>query len=343
MPKLEQLILSRIRSAIQDRIVHPKHFSLSLPQLLSPRPAPSPSSVAVPNGGAAPLVNGTGLRKDTDIARSTVTTAPPTGVSSPTQAQFSAQQMIDDLGEDAVVVMSQAVKEGFGRMVHDLGLDALAGGGGAGGAGGAGENGTAGSIFGSGANSGSGSRGMPNGSGVGAVYGASQAQAQAAQMQAQTQTQGTRGRRIHMPAGFPYSRASSTVEPTPLPTPGLAIPGGLSYTGGSSSASTGAGAGSGAGVSRMLSSVHPPSAAPSQRSSTSIPPVNGTTRDRDGEPSMASTSSYKAAPAGSTEAGMGSGDRFRFRGQFAGPAGTGMGGGHGEEPRRVGVLNSRQT
>lgn len=35
MPKLEQLILTRLRGIVQDRIVHPNHLTLSLPQLES--------------------------------------------------------------------------------------------------------------------------------------------------------------------------------------------------------------------------------------------------------------------------------------------------------------------
>ncbi|KAK4686770.1 hypothetical protein P7C73_g3347, partial [Tremellales sp. Uapishka_1] len=36
IPKLEQLILSRLRQIIQDRLVYPNHLSLALPRLLSP-------------------------------------------------------------------------------------------------------------------------------------------------------------------------------------------------------------------------------------------------------------------------------------------------------------------
>ncbi|WWC87517.1 uncharacterized protein L201_002407 [Kwoniella dendrophila CBS 6074] len=42
IPKLEQLILSRIRSVIQDRFVHPAHLSLALPRILSPSVSPTP-------------------------------------------------------------------------------------------------------------------------------------------------------------------------------------------------------------------------------------------------------------------------------------------------------------
>ncbi|WVW79738.1 hypothetical protein I302_101708 [Kwoniella bestiolae CBS 10118] len=42
IPKLEQLILSRIRSIIQDRFVYPAHLSLALPRILSPSVSPTP-------------------------------------------------------------------------------------------------------------------------------------------------------------------------------------------------------------------------------------------------------------------------------------------------------------
>ena len=42
IPKLEQLILSRLRSVLQDRIVHPHHLTLALPRLLSPSVSPTP-------------------------------------------------------------------------------------------------------------------------------------------------------------------------------------------------------------------------------------------------------------------------------------------------------------
>ncbi|KAK8861316.1 hypothetical protein IAR55_002135 [Kwoniella newhampshirensis] len=42
IPKLEQLILSRLRAVIQDRFVHPNHLSLALPRILSPSVSPTP-------------------------------------------------------------------------------------------------------------------------------------------------------------------------------------------------------------------------------------------------------------------------------------------------------------
>ncbi|WVQ83563.1 hypothetical protein IAT38_005704 [Cryptococcus sp. DSM 104549] len=42
IPKLEQLILSRLRGIIQDRFVHPNHISLALPRILSPSVSPTP-------------------------------------------------------------------------------------------------------------------------------------------------------------------------------------------------------------------------------------------------------------------------------------------------------------
>ncbi|WWC59991.1 uncharacterized protein I303_102554 [Kwoniella dejecticola CBS 10117] len=42
IPKLEQLILSRLRSVIQDRFVYPAHLSLALPRILSPSVSPTP-------------------------------------------------------------------------------------------------------------------------------------------------------------------------------------------------------------------------------------------------------------------------------------------------------------
>ncbi|WWC68997.1 uncharacterized protein I206_102933 [Kwoniella pini CBS 10737] len=42
IPKLEQLILSRLRSVIQDRFVYPAHISLALPRILSPSVSPTP-------------------------------------------------------------------------------------------------------------------------------------------------------------------------------------------------------------------------------------------------------------------------------------------------------------
>jgi len=48
IPKLEQLILSRLRAVIQDRLVHPNHLTLALPRFLS-------SSVS-----AGPIINDIG-------------------------------------------------------------------------------------------------------------------------------------------------------------------------------------------------------------------------------------------------------------------------------------------
>ncbi|ORX36397.1 hypothetical protein BD324DRAFT_628699 [Kockovaella imperatae] len=42
VPKLEQLIVSRIRGVIQDRLVHPHHLTLALPRILSPSVSPTP-------------------------------------------------------------------------------------------------------------------------------------------------------------------------------------------------------------------------------------------------------------------------------------------------------------
>ena len=42
VPKLEQLILSRLRGIIQDRLVYPHHLTLALPRLLSPSVSPTP-------------------------------------------------------------------------------------------------------------------------------------------------------------------------------------------------------------------------------------------------------------------------------------------------------------
>ncbi|WRT65446.1 uncharacterized protein IL334_002389 [Kwoniella shivajii] len=42
IPKLEQLIVSRLRSVIQDRFVYPSHISLALPRILSPSVSPTP-------------------------------------------------------------------------------------------------------------------------------------------------------------------------------------------------------------------------------------------------------------------------------------------------------------
>ena len=42
VPKLEQLIVSRLRAALQDRLVHPHHLSLALPRLLSPSVSQTP-------------------------------------------------------------------------------------------------------------------------------------------------------------------------------------------------------------------------------------------------------------------------------------------------------------
>lgn len=71
IPKLEQLIISRLRSIVQDRFVHPKHLSLALPRILNPSVSPTP--------------------------------------------------VLSDIGDGAVQAMSDAVREGMGRMVDDLG------------------------------------------------------------------------------------------------------------------------------------------------------------------------------------------------------------------------------
>ncbi|AFR98984.1 mitochondrial outer membrane protein [Cryptococcus neoformans C23] len=42
IPKLEQLIVSRLRNLIQDRFVHPNHISLALPRILSPSVSSTP-------------------------------------------------------------------------------------------------------------------------------------------------------------------------------------------------------------------------------------------------------------------------------------------------------------
>ncbi|KIR71501.1 mitochondrial outer membrane protein [Cryptococcus deuterogattii CA1014] len=42
IPKLEQLIVSRLRNLIQDRLVHPNHISLALPRILSPSVSSTP-------------------------------------------------------------------------------------------------------------------------------------------------------------------------------------------------------------------------------------------------------------------------------------------------------------
>ncbi|WVF66802.1 hypothetical protein IAT40_001544 [Kwoniella sp. CBS 6097] len=70
IPKLEQLILSRLRSVIQDRFVHPNHISLALPRILSPSVAPTP--------------------------------------------------ILNEIGEEAVHAMSEAMSYGLTRMVEDL-------------------------------------------------------------------------------------------------------------------------------------------------------------------------------------------------------------------------------
>ncbi|WVQ94413.1 hypothetical protein IAU59_001492 [Kwoniella sp. CBS 9459] len=70
IPKLEQLILSRLRSVIQDRFVHPNHLSLALPRILSPSVAPTP--------------------------------------------------ILNEIGEEAVQAMSEAMSHGLSRMVEDF-------------------------------------------------------------------------------------------------------------------------------------------------------------------------------------------------------------------------------
>ncbi|OCF45013.1 mitochondrial outer membrane protein [Kwoniella heveanensis CBS 569] len=70
IPKLEQLILSRLRSVIQDRFVHPNHISLALPRILSPSVAPTP--------------------------------------------------ILNEIGEEAVQAMSEAMSQGLTRMVEDF-------------------------------------------------------------------------------------------------------------------------------------------------------------------------------------------------------------------------------
>lgn len=42
MPKLEQLIVSRLRAALQDKLVHPHHISLALPRILTPSISSTP-------------------------------------------------------------------------------------------------------------------------------------------------------------------------------------------------------------------------------------------------------------------------------------------------------------
>ena len=42
IPKLEQLIVSRLRAVIHDRLVHPNHIALALPQFLSSSVSPTP-------------------------------------------------------------------------------------------------------------------------------------------------------------------------------------------------------------------------------------------------------------------------------------------------------------
>lgn len=53
IPKLEQLILSRIRSVIQDRFVHPNHLSLALPRILKSSQSPTPNGIVSDIGQAA--------------------------------------------------------------------------------------------------------------------------------------------------------------------------------------------------------------------------------------------------------------------------------------------------
>ena len=295
VPKLEQLILSRIRSAIQDRIVHPKHFSLSLPQVLSRTPASSDLPTPAANGGPATTGG---------------TNQPSSSRPGTTPAQTTAQKMIDDLGEEAVEAMSQAVKEGFGRMVHDLGLDGLGG-----------TESHIDSLSAGGPHDGTGARGGINGTGASYRNGTIPQSDPIASAAGAS----TRGRRIAMPAGFPYSRASSTVDPTPMPTPGLAIPGGLNGLGMSSangqpglihraSVMNGANGTTGAGAGSTGTSTGVSVRTPGQRAEGTV-------------------------GAGSVTSGLtaAADERFRFRGQFAGSGSTQ----NGEEARRVGALNSR--
>jgi maintenance of morphology protein 1 len=55
IPKLEQLIVSRIRAVIQDRFVHPHHLSLALPRLLSPSISPTPVISNIGEGAVAAM------------------------------------------------------------------------------------------------------------------------------------------------------------------------------------------------------------------------------------------------------------------------------------------------
>ncbi|KAI9632331.1 uncharacterized protein MKK02DRAFT_40635 [Dioszegia hungarica] len=144
IPKLEQLLLSRIRSLIQDRIVHPKTFSFSLPQILNNR------------------------------------------------TNLSSKEFMADLGEEAKEVMSQAVRQGLGQIVNDLGLG--------------GDSAETSQV-------GTDTRGTSLAGGTNGpemrVHSATPSGAAG----------GGGGRKIHMPAGFPGGSSSSRA--TPLPTPGV--------------------------------------------------------------------------------------------------------------------------
>lgn len=157
IPKLEQLLLSRIRSLIQDRFVHPKTFSVSLPQLLS------------------------------------------------SGSNLSSKEFMSDLGEEAKEVMSQAVRQGLGQIVTDLGL-------------GGDETSTSDGQLGTGmpgtrATSINGQSALPTPSGL---YSSSLPNGSSNNGPLSPRTA---GRKIHMPAGFPSSASTSTY-PTPLQTPG---------------------------------------------------------------------------------------------------------------------------
>lgn len=244
----------------------------------------------------------------------------------------SAQPFIDDLGESAVEAMGQAVKEGFGRMVSDLGLDITDP---TSGAAAAGEtvdgqvtrSNSSGNVAGGGGVGGSSlpSRGITPSSSTGGAGAAAGVNG----LRVPAQHAGTRGKRIPMPAGFPYSNPTSS-DVTPMATPGLGL-----------------GLGNGNGNDPSYAGASGASTAPGLTSRSSFRPALSTA------PSglSVSASGVSGVSGGSGVSGrIGDGQsQFRFRGQFAGTDGQGssldetrrMVDVRGQEGRRVGVLNSR--
>ncbi|TYJ54661.1 hypothetical protein B9479_004695 [Cryptococcus floricola] len=82
IPKLEQLIVSRLRSLVQDKYVSPNYISVGLPKVLA----------------------GSGSNEEEQ------------GV----DGDEGAGQLLEDLGEGAVGAMKEAVGEGMKRMVEDF-------------------------------------------------------------------------------------------------------------------------------------------------------------------------------------------------------------------------------